>query len=84
MDGTLLTSAGVFSCAVRRCAVRPAHEVTTSSAFPQDEDIASVSLGAQRALPSEVEALAGGFTDSALSLSDSAGLGWWRYQGLRL
>ena len=50
----------------------------------QDEDVASVSAGAQRALPAEVEVLAGGFTDSALSLSDSAGLGWWRYQGLRL
>ena len=56
----------------------------TPTACLQDEDAASVSMGSQRALPAEVELLAGGFTDCPLSLTDSAGLGWWRYQGLRL
>ena len=42
----------------------------------------AAAAGGHRELPAEVEALAGSFTDGPLS--DSAGLSWWRYQGLRL
>jgi hypothetical protein len=49
-----------------------------------DYAVPAAAADRHRALPAEVEALAGSFTDGPLSLTDSAGLGWWRYQGLRL